>query len=149
MKGRVPGSRTRLKLLGRRGVRVGRPAGAQATLAPPEDLPEGGRRVWRRDAAQIPGGLRVSDRTAFAHLCRVTAMAETAWDRATAALEAGAVVTKGTRELLGEAAKLLRLAATLRQPFGMAPLDRQRLHLEPVPEPEDDLAAFHKAHPHA
>ena len=149
MKGRVTGSRTRLRLLGRRGVQEGRPGGAKAPLAPPVGLPEAVRRVWRRDAAQIPGGLRVSDRTAFAHLCRVTAMAETAWDRATVALEGAPAVTKGTRELLAEAAKLLRLAATLRAPFGMAPLDRQRLHLEPEPAPEDDLAAFHRERPHA
>jgi hypothetical protein len=146
MKGRVTGSRPRLKLLGRRGVRDGRPAGAKAPLAPPRGLPEAVRRVWSRDAGQVPGGLRLSDLTAFSHLCRVTAMAETAWDHATAAL-GGAVVTKGTRELLAEAAKLLRLAATLRAPFGMAPLDRQRLHLEPEPEPEDDLQRFHQEHP--
>src|SRR5262245_46451190 len=107
MRGRVTGSRARLKLLGRRGAQNGRPAGPHASLTPPGGLPEAVRRIWRRDAAQVPGGLRASDVTAFAHLCRVTAMAETAWDRATVAL-GGAAVTKGTRELLAEAAKLLR-----------------------------------------
>ena len=58
-------------------------------------------------------------------------------------------ISRRHSELLGEAAKLLRLAATLRAPFGMAPLDRQRLHVEPEPEPEDDLARFRRENPRA
>jgi phage terminase small subunit len=145
MKGRVRGSRTRLRLLGRRVVHAGPPAGPKAPQAPPKWLPTIARGVWHRDAAQVPGGLRGSDVTAFAHYCQVAALAEAAWDRAALALE-GPAVTKGTRELLAEAAKLLRLAATLRAPFGMAPLDRQRLHLEPE-EADDDLARFRRENP--
>lgn len=143
MRGRLPGSPTRSRLLGRR-VRPGPPAGSNASLRPPT-LPEGARRVWLRDAPLIPGQLKASDATTFAVACRIQALTETLLARAEAAVAAGTGEQK-TPLVLWAAAKLARLAAELRAPFGLSPMTRQRLHLEPQ-EDEDALSAFHRAHP--
>jgi phage terminase small subunit len=144
MRGRLPESPARSRQLGRK-VREGPPAGPRASLRPPGGLPMTARQVWERDAPRVPGGLRTADSTAFANLCRVQALTEALLTRAETAIDAEAGAAR-TPQSLWAAVRLARLSAELRRPFGLAPMDRQRLLVAPDLA-EDDLERFRRANP--
>ena len=144
--GRPPGPRAKLRLLGRRNVPQEPPAGPEAPLEPPKSLTLPARRVWERDAPRVPGRLRLADAGAFELVCRVTALAERMLGRAEKAVDEA----EGDHvpQQLWAAAKIVKLASDLRADFGMTPVDRRRLHVEPERE-EDALEAFRREHPRA
>jgi phage terminase small subunit len=145
MRGRYAGSATRSRLIGRRGVRQAPPGGPDASLRPPADLPKAARRVWERDAPLVAGRLKASDVPTFVMACRVTRMAEALLARAEAAVETA--TGDKTPMVVWAACKAVRIATELRRPVGLSPVDRQRLHVEPAPEEEDDLARFRRENP--
>jgi hypothetical protein len=141
MSGRPPGSASRSRLLGRRGVPTAAPAGPPASMVPPRGLTPAGREVWRREVPRVPGGLRITDVTSFTNMIRIQTLTER-WLAQAEAVQAGDKIPQA----LWAAAKLARLVAELRKPFGLSPTDRQRLHLEPE-EPDDDYAKFRRENP--
>jgi hypothetical protein len=100
------------------------------------------RDVWRREAGRVPGGLRVADLTTFTNMVRVQTLTER-WLAQAEAVETGDKIPQS----LWAAVKLAKLVAELRRPFGLSPTDRQRLHVEPEAEQEDDLARFRRENP--
>jgi hypothetical protein len=144
--GRPPGPRAKLRLLGRRNVPQEPPAGPEAPIEPPKGLPAPARRVWQRDAPRVPGRLRLADAGAFELVCRVTALAETLLGRA----EVAVAQAEGDRvpQQVWAAAKIVKLASDLRADFGMTPVDRRRLHVEPE-RGEDALETFRREYPRA
>jgi hypothetical protein len=141
MSGRLPGSPSRSRLLGRRRAQTPAPAGPAASLTPPRGLTSAARDVWRREAGRVPGGLRLTDLTTFMNMVRVQALTEQ-WLGRAEAVETGDKIPQS----LWAAVKLSKLVAELRRPFGLSPTDRQRLHVEPEAE-EDDLARFRRENP--
>ena len=141
MSGRLPGSARRARQLGRRRVPAAPPAGPAASLRPPGELPDDARRVWRRDAPTVPGGLRAADVSTFAIACRVSALTEILLGRAETALAAADGEAR-TPNVLSAAAKLAKLASELRRNM-TAVLDRYEI--EPDVRKavlEDDVGAI-------
>lgn len=132
MKGRAD-SPTRARLLGRKAPAAVNPS--QVAPKPPQGLPAGAKRVWMRDVAHVAGGLREADAGSFEMCCRLSAHAE----EALAALE-----TKPETAPL--ALRLVRGAMDLRRRFGLTPVDRQKIHAEPIHE-EDELERFRRENP--
>jgi hypothetical protein len=123
-------------------VRDAAPGGPKARLTAPKGLLPAARAVWIREASRVPGGLRVADLTTFTNMVRVQALAER-WLAEAEAVETGPKIPQS----LWAAVKLSKLVAELRRPFGLSPTDRQRLHVEPEPPEEDDLARFRRENP--
>jgi phage terminase small subunit len=92
----------------------------------------------------VAGGLKAADVPTFAMACRVTTMAELLLTRAETAVE---TTIDKTPMVVWAACKAVRIATELRRPFGLSPVGRQRLQVEPVAEEEDALERFRRENP--